>query len=133
MVVPSQSLFPSDNFEETAQLVYANSHYQIVSDNVMNVEVFFNSLNVQTITEQPVFETVHESDDPVRRYNDKHVCPFVFQWYSNEFISAAGGALSLWLGVSIGLLFEIIEFFIDLGINSVTYIISGDKTKIGIV
>ena len=40
-----------------------------------------------------------------------------FQWYSNAFISALGGALSLFLGISLSMVFEVIELIIDVILN----------------
>ena len=40
-----------------------------------------------------------------------------FQWYSDAFISALGGTLSLFLGISLSMLFEVIEFIIDVILN----------------
>ncbi len=47
-------------------------------------------------------------------FNISDICVYTFQWRSNKFIADLGGALSLWLGISIGLFFELIEFFLML-------------------
>ena len=47
---------------------------------------------------------------------------FLFQWYSNSFISALGGALSLFLGISLSMIFEIVELIIDIVLNIGLYL-----------
>ncbi len=42
---------------------------------------------------------------------------FSLQWYSSSFISSLGGALSLYLGISIAMVFEVIEMAMDLASN----------------
>ena len=39
----------------------------------------------------------------------------------SSFITALGGALSLFLGISLSMVFEVFEFLIDLGINVCFY------------
>ncbi len=45
----------------------------------------------------------------------------LLQWYGSDFISDLGGALSIFLGITLSMLFEILEFFIDLSINLCFY------------
>jgi hypothetical protein len=40
-----------------------------------------------------------------------------FQWEDGSFMSALGGALSLYLGIALAMIFEIIELFIDFFFN----------------
>ncbi len=39
------------------------------------------------------------------------------QFSDGSFMSSLGGALSLYLGIAIATVFEVLEFFLDLGIN----------------
>ncbi len=43
------------------------------------------------------------------------------QWTDGSFFSALGGALSLYLGIALAMIFEIIELFIDFGVNLCRY------------
>ncbi len=47
--------------------------------------------------------------------------------WSNEFISALGGALSLYLGISIAMVFELVEFFSGLMANTYAYTFKGKR------
>jgi hypothetical protein len=47
--------------------------------------------------------------------------------FSSEYISALGGALSLYLGISIAMFFELMEFFINLGLNVYLYFMKGKR------
>jgi hypothetical protein len=49
------------------------------------------------------------------------------QIFSSEFISALGGALSLYLGISIAMFFELLEFFVDLLLNTYLYFMKGKR------
>ena len=51
------------------------------------------------------------------------------QLTSSSFISALGGALSLFLGISISMLFEIFEFLFDLIMNICIYLSKGGPKK----
>ena len=46
------------------------------------------------------------------------------------FISALGGALSLFLGISLSMIFEVFEFMFDLSINVCMYCSKGRKKEL---
>ncbi len=56
-----------------------------------------------------------------------HLFSIFPKWYGSEFISALGGALSLYLGISLAMFFELMEFFIVLFKNVWGYALKGRK------
>ena len=55
-----------------------------------------------------------------QKFSNKFIGNFIFENFQIDgaaFISALGGALSLFLGISISMVFEVIEFVIDLTLN----------------
>ncbi len=48
---------------------------------------------------------------------------------SSSFITALGGALSLFLGVSLSMVFEVVEFLVDVVINVCVFLASGKRSK----
>ena len=42
---------------------------------------------------------------------------YIIQWEDGSYISALGGAISLYLGISIAMVFEVIELFMYAGIK----------------
>ena len=73
------------------------------------MQVFFNTLNEKTIKEVKTYDM-----DPTT---------------GGSFWSSLGGALSLCLGVSFAMLFEVIEILIDLLANIVNYVSGRDIGK----
>ena len=63
-----------------------------VKDDYLQVDIYFMSLNVKTITE-------------TARYS------------LTTFISAIGGSLGVWVGFSVRMLFELLELAVDLGMS----------------
>ncbi len=60
-VIPSLALFPSDKYEATLQEDFnftQPSGNTSMTDNLLRVDIYFATLNVQTITETPVFSSV---------------------------------------------------------------------------
>lgn len=49
----------------------------------------------------------------------------------STFITALGGALSLFLGISLSMVFEVIEFLIDLCLNFFAYFSKSKPAKSG--
>ena len=92
-----------------------------VAENLLQVNVYFKSLNVRTVIEEPIYDRV-KNFFLKRQQNcsNKFVGNFIFENFQIDgaaFISALGGALSLFLGISISMVFEVIEFVIDLTLN----------------
>ena len=68
----------------------------------------------------------------MRCVQNKSVGNFIFENFQIDgaaFISALGGALSLFLGISISMVFEVIEFVIDLTLN-ICLLCSKGKKKV---
>ena len=93
-----------------------------VAENLLQVNVYFKSLNVRTVIEEPIYDRVRKfiflKDS--KNCSNKFVGNFIFENFQIDgaaFISALGGALSLFLGISISMVFEVIEFVIDLTLN----------------
>ena len=62
---------------------------EYIQANYLKIDVYFKTLNVQTITQQ-------------EKYN------------AEGYFAALGGALSFYIGIAIIMAFEIVEFFYDL-------------------
>ena len=67
-----------------------------VKENLLQVSIFYSSLNERNIQEDIKYTT-------------------------DTITYAVGGAISLYLGISLSMVFEVIEFFIDLLINLFFY------------
>jgi len=94
----SQSKWPSKFYQTNAMVEYgfeSGTGGPNVAENLLQVNVYFKSLNVRTVIEEPIYDRIDGA----------------------AFISALGGALSLFLGISISMVFEVIEFVIDLTLN----------------
>ncbi|XP_037798341.1 uncharacterized protein LOC119593478 [Penaeus monodon] len=74
-------------------------------DDIMRVDVFFHTLNVDDVTQIGKYENV---------------------W---GLVSSLGGALSLYMGISVFLLVEVLEFLIYLVVNSCLYAVGRYDTK----
>ena len=91
-----------------------------VAENLLQVNVYFKSLNVRTVIEEPIYDRVRKFFFNQQNCSNKFVGNFIFENFQIDgaaFISALGGALSLFLGISISMVFEVIEFVIDLTLN----------------
>ncbi|XP_059085144.1 degenerin-like protein asic-1 isoform X3 [Tigriopus californicus] len=77
-----------------------------LEQNLVKIRVFFNSLNIQHVTESPKYS-----------------------WSDGTMISALGGALSLYLGISVVMAIEFLEFLIDVILNVYSFGIRGKKVK----
>ena len=91
-----------------------------VAENLLQVNVYFKSLNVRTVIEEPIYDRVRKFFLNQQNCSIKLVGNFIFENFQIDgaaFISALGGALSLFLGISISMVFEVIEFVIDLTLN----------------
>ena len=75
-----------------------------LKENLLQVNVFFQSLNVRQIDESPTYGT-------------------------GTLVVALGGALSLYLGISVSMVFEIIELVVDILINLFTFCALSGKMK----
>lgn len=117
----SHAKWPSKQYENDAAAAYGYEDVPSgdpgLSENLLQVNVYFKSLNVRTVEEDIVYESF---DDP-------------------NFVSAFGGALGLFLGISLVSAIEIFEFVLDLIINLCIFCgrskkkkppSSGDKDKI---
>ncbi len=126
----SLATFPSLKYQDDAVETYgfSSAGSSTMMENLLAVEVYFTSLNVQEITEEPVYSSVSNSNI----FLCFPICQtfeiLTFQWYSSEFISALGGALSLYLGISLAMFFELVEFFLELNLNIYRYIFKGKRS-----
>ena len=103
----SNAKWPSKQYEDTAASLYG---YQNVpsdvpglSDNLLQVNVYFKTLNVKRVGETAVYDSL----------------------FGSSFVAALGGALSLFLGISLSMVFEVFEFIIDLLLNLGVYCAKG--------
>ena len=93
----SQAIWPSDQYLNQAMVEYGfkdGTGQPQVDDNLLMVQVYFNSLNVQRVQESPTY-----------------------QFADGSLMSSLGGAMSLYLGIALAMIFEVIELFIDFIIN----------------
>ncbi|XP_068237355.1 uncharacterized protein [Palaemon carinicauda] len=92
--VVSMSTWPPEPSED-----YANAKYKtgLRESSLMKVEVFYNSLSMEQIYQSQVYST---------------------PW---DLVSSLGGALSLYMGISVFLMMEVLELFIILIYNSILY------------
>ena len=91
-----------------------------VAENLLQVNVYFKSLNVRTVIEEPIYDRVRNLFLNQPNCSNEFVGNLIFEYFQIDgaaFISALGGALSLFLGISISMVFEVIEFVIDLTLN----------------
>ena len=63
-----------------------------VKENLLKLNVYYNSLNVRTVKEDIKYDLITT-------------------------IYALGGAISLYLGISLAMVFEVLEFFIDTAVK----------------
>ena len=98
---------------------YATTHPKA---NFAEIGVYFQSLNKKLVYEEPKY-TVRFSFELRRRCRVYTSSPcIVIILYSNTFllqltgsmIAALGGSMSLYLGISISMLFEVFELLIDI-------------------
>ena len=85
-----------------------------LSRNLLKIQVYFTSLNVETIAESPTYQVLIYHRIMKNLNHDKLK---IIQWDDGSYISAMGGAISLYLGISIAMVFEVIELIIDFFIN----------------
>ncbi|TRY80052.1 hypothetical protein TCAL_06774 [Tigriopus californicus] len=106
----SQSQWPSTQFSDEAREQYGFAETKpnetSLEQNLVKIRVFFNSLNIQHVTESPKYS-----------------------WSDGTMISALGGALSLYLGISVVMAIEFLEFLIDVILNVYSFGIRGKKVK----
>ena len=103
----SNAKWPSKQYEATAASLYG---YQNVpsdvpglSDNLLQINVYFKTLNVKRVGETAVYDSL----------------------FGSSFVAALGGALSLFLGISLSMVFEVLEFIVDLLLNLCVYCAKG--------
>ena len=95
-----------------------------MAENLLQVNVFFQSLNVQTITEMPKYPVSHVRNcvhihQRILKISNAScsISGFkIFQTFKSV-VSSLGGALSLYLGISLAMLFELLELVIDIFIG----------------
>ena len=84
-----------------------------IENNLLKVNIYFTSLNVNKITEKPRYsvrliknnKNVDEKDDfHCRRL---HFCNDCLQFADSSLIFAVGGCLSIYLGISVVMIFEV--------------------------
>ncbi|XP_042858754.1 uncharacterized protein LOC122244849, partial [Penaeus japonicus] len=90
----SMASWPPEASEADVKMEYGKDNM----DDMMRVDVFFHTLNVDDVTQIGKYENA---------------------W---GLVSSLGGALSLYMGISVILLVEVIEFFIYLVVNSCLYV-----------
>ena len=100
---------PCCSFQLTAKSLYGFDDVPAdapgLMDNLLQLNVYFQSLNVRQIEEDPTYGPI-------------------------QLIYALGGALSLYLGISLSMIFEVIELLFDICINLFTYCaLSGRHNK----
>ena len=106
----SESKWPSLQYQTSAQTAYgfdsddAAADKMSLAENLLQVQIYFTSLNVQVITESAVYD-----------------------WNDSSMVAAIGGALSLYLGISISMIFEVIELFLDFFHNTFLYCKGGSR------
>ena len=87
-----------------------------MSSNMMKVQVYLTSLNVEIVTESPtykVWNVIKIAIEAAYKYEIKQIS-------DGSYMSALGGAISLYLGISFAMVFEVIELIIDFFINCFT-------------
>ena len=89
----SSTVWPGDQFVPVIKKDYGISEAK-VKRNLLRIDVYFMSLNVKFIRESP-------------RYT-------LF-----SFLSVLGGAFGIWIGLSVVIIFEVLEFILDVVINIV--------------
>ena len=75
-----------------------------MSDNLLRVSVYFNTLNERVITTSKVYDV-----RVIRIQLGNHGKYFQL----SNFLSSLGGVFSLYLGISLGMLFELFEVLLD--------------------
>ena len=99
----SNSNWPSKQYEATAASLYGYENVPAdvpgLADNLLQANVYFKTLNVKRVGESAVYDSL----------------------FSSTFVAALGGALSLFLGISLSMVFEVFEFVIDLMLNLCLY------------
>ena len=86
-----------------------------LSDNLLQVNVYYKSLNVKQVLEKATYPSVSDQD----QLHQSRLQLIVTnpQMTDSSFITALGGALNLFLGITLSIVFEVIEFLIDFTIN----------------
>ena len=89
-----------------------------MSENLMHVSVYFDSFNTKQILNQKVYEVKSDLLSP-------HLtvfCKTSQGIFATETTTAIGGQLSLYLGVSIAMVFEVLEIILDLLANTLNWL-----------
>ncbi|ROT64630.1 putative amiloride-sensitive sodium channel subunit beta [Penaeus vannamei] len=112
----SMANWPPEASEKDVKADYGKEE----TDDMMRVDVFFHTLNVDDVT--PV-----ES----MRYEHRGIERALISKVENVWglVSSLGGALSLYMGISVFLLVEVLEFLIYLVVNSCMYVVGGYETQ----
>ena len=81
----------------------------------MHVSVYFDSFNIKQILNKKVYE--------VKTFSHLNLCCKTSQGvFDTETTTAIGGQLSLYLGVSIAMVFEVLEIILDLVGNTLNWL-----------
>ena len=113
----SQAVWPSEQYFNQAMVEYGfrdGTGQPQVDDNLLMVQVYFTSLNVQRVQESPTYQASRELT-----YDKHHFTLYRknHQFADGSLMSSLGGAISLYLGIALAMIFEVIELFIDFIIN----------------
>ena len=83
---------------------------------LIHVSVYYNSFNTRHVVNKKVYEVILEGQLEME-LNWRSVQT----WYSTALTSAIGGQISLFLGISIAMLFEVFEIILDLTGNIINW------------
>ena len=84
----------------------------------MHVSVYYNSFNTKYVVNNKVYEV----RDKGRLLIELNL--FCVQtWHSTAMTSAIGGQISLFLGISIAMLFEVLEIILDFTSNIINWVL----------
>ena len=80
-------------------------------------DIYFNSLNVQTMAEEIKY-TVAERRRIFSSKSFIYSCISILSTQAGSYLSGLGGSISLYLGIAVIMIFELLELAFDLILNS---------------
>ena len=95
-------------------------------ENLAQIGVYFQSLNTKLTYEKPKYEVRNLRArvictslyyDWIPQKDLQICCLFIIFQLASTIMSALGGSLSLYLGISVSMMFEVLEFLVDILIS----------------